>query len=455
LHVPKLEKDLGIEIYGSKSLGVGGRIRLFIRDFVVEEVLTNGSKAGVTPIDVEKELPPEKDQYLLCILVKRNWDTFLAVKEIGRRLGISYKRIRIGGIKDARAITAQHISLRNVTAERIKRVRIKDMTLRVLSYSGKPISSKLLYGNEFKIAIREIQHPKSTVEKRVEATKNELFQLGGVPNFFGHQRFGTIRPITHLVGKALAKNQFERAMMLFLAEPSENENPASREVRQKLLDTQNFREASKSFPYYLKHERLMLNHLSKHPNDFVGAFRRLHKNLCRLFLQAYQSHLFNRFLSQRMLHGLPLNEPQVGDYVVYLNEYGLPTSAPSLVTKPSLNTLRREMERGRIRIALPIIGFDQPTSSGRQGAIEVVILESEKVSPSNFYVPSMPEISCAGKVRAALMPLLKFKALDVGENPAESFKHSITFNFILERGSYATILLRELMKPTNLIGAGF
>ena len=81
----------------------------------------------------------------------------------------------------------------------------------------------------------------------------ELEVIGGIPNFFGHQRFGTTRPITHLVGKALVQGDFEEAAMLFLAKPSVHEHPASRQARQELEDNKKFqagaREFSKTTPF--------------------------------------------------------------------------------------------------------------------------------------------------------------------------------------------------------------
>ena len=47
LPVSPLDKQLGIEVYATKSLGVGGVIREAVDDFVVEEVLVDGSKASV------------------------------------------------------------------------------------------------------------------------------------------------------------------------------------------------------------------------------------------------------------------------------------------------------------------------------------------------------------------------------------------------------------------------
>ncbi len=47
LSVPEIDKLLGMEVYATKTAGVGGAIRESVEDFVVEEVLVDGSKATV------------------------------------------------------------------------------------------------------------------------------------------------------------------------------------------------------------------------------------------------------------------------------------------------------------------------------------------------------------------------------------------------------------------------
>ena len=73
----------------------------------------------------------------------------------------------------------------------------------------------------------------------------------------------------------------------------------------------------------------MLVHLAESPQDFVGAFRRLPLKLRMLFVQAYQSYLFNRFLSERIRRGFSLTQAEAGDYVVNVERSGLPTARTS------------------------------------------------------------------------------------------------------------------------------
>jgi len=451
--IPRLERMLGIEAYISQSLGIGGRIRQFTGDFVVEEVLMDGSKAQVSSTEILQ--PVGGGRYLICVLVKQDWDTFLAIKKVARRLGISPKRIQIAGIKDAKAFTAQHISIRGVTPERVSRVRIKDITLHPLKFSDERVYSQLLLGNQFHITIRTISHSSSVIEKRVKNIQNELSSLGGVPNFFGHQRFGTVRPITHLIGKLLTRRDLERAALTFLAKPSPYEHPESREARQQLQDTQDFVEALRCFPKHLRYERLMLVHLAKQSKDFIGAFRKLPSKLRRLFVHAYQSFLFNKFLSQRLKREVGFNEAQVGDYVVHLDRHGLPTMEFEQATAQSLSNVKKALKKGKMQVAIPLIGFKQYPSEGVQGEIERGILEDENVVSRNFYIPSMPETSAPGRLRTVLAPITDLSVEEASRDSASSSKRKIRLSFTLHRGSYATVLLREFMKPRNLIKAGF
>jgi len=428
LKVPRVEKELGIEIYTTKSIGVGGRIRSVPEDFVVEEILLDGSKATLSePEDVS--CLTRRGRYLVCVLVKRNWDTLMAIRAIAKGLQVNQERIQIAGIKDANALTAQHMSISRATPEQASSLRIKDLTLYPLRFSNQKICSKMLLGNKFHIVIREIVHSPAEIEKQIADVGEELENSSGAPNFFGHQRFGTKRAITHLVGKHIVKGQWNEAALTFLAKSSKFEHSESRDARLQLWRTQDFAEAFRSFPSHLRQERMMLSHLARHPRDFVDAFRRLPPKLCRLFVQAYQSYLFNRFLSERIKQDISLNEIQNGDQMVNVDDKSC--------------------------LALPLVGFKQPLSSGVQGEIEREILEEENNAQEHFRVSAMREISAAGSLRAALMPikdLLLTKASTDSVNPS---KRKVELSFMLGKGSYATIVLREFMKPRNPINAGF
>ncbi len=456
--IPQVEQEMGIDVYVTKSPGVGGVIRRTVDDFAVEEVLVDGSKATVEK-SVKKPVlgaTALRQRFLLCVLVKWNWDTFIAVKNVAKELCIDQTRISIAGIKDAKAVTAQHVTIEGVSVEDALKVHVKDVELRPVGYFHEQLSSYFLLGNNFGIKIREISHPKATVEKRITRIASEIAAAGGIPNFYGHQRFGTTRAITHLVGKAMVQGDLEEAAMLFLAKPSRHEHPSSRQARKELRAKQDFNQALQDFPVQLRYERLMLAHLVEAPGDFAGAFRRLPLKLRMLFVQAYQSFLFNRFLSERIRGGFSLGRAEVGDYVVNVERSGLPMKGTGkVVGSADVAEINGLIKAGKMRVALPIFGFRQRLSQGAMGEFEKRILEAEGVEAQNFRIDAMPEISGKGELRAAVSPVRNFEAGAVSADADESKKYQAGLEFMLLRGSYATVLLREIMKPWNLISAGF
>jgi len=461
LQPPKLEKQVGIEVYGTSSTGIGGTIRKNVEDFTVEELLVDGSKAQIETSETCTDhqvlgCSTAKNRYLLCTMVKRNWDTFVAVKNIANQLGIESEQVQIAGIKDAKALTAQYITIEDVSPEQVQKARVKDVEIRPVGYLHFKLSSYYLLGNRFRIRIKAVNHSKPVIKKRIMKTIEELKAIGGIPNFFGHQRFGTIRPITHLIGKAIIKKDLEKAAMLFLARPSPYEHPSSRQARQELQATQDFKKAVKEFPSQLRYERSMLKHLVKRPDDFASSFRALPFKLQELFIQAYESYLFNKFLSRRIAQGLPLNRTEAGDYVVAIEHSGLPS--PTIfktVNTEKKSEINNSILSGKLRLAIPLIGFKQHPSQGVQGEIEKRILEEEDVCPSEFRISAVPEVNTKGRLRPAITPINNFSIDETSSDANRPAGQEIGVTFMLYRGSYATILLREIMKPRNPIKEGF
>lgn len=451
-----LDRRIGIEVYLTKSSGVGGVIRKAVEDFVVEEVLVDGSKArvdGVLPVKVLGSTQ-SKQRYLLCVLVKCNWDTLIAVKNLAKQLGVDQGKIQAAGIKDAKAVTAQYLTVEGGIMNETLNLNLKDIQLRPVGYVREALSTFYLLGNFFSIKIRAIPLEKMAVEERLAEAIEEINATGGFPNFFGHQRFGTTRPITHLVGAALVKGDFRGAAMLFLAKSSSYEHPSSRQARIQLLETGDFKGALESFPRQLRFERFMLRHLAEHQEDFVGAFQCLPQKLQELFVQAHQSYLFNHFLSRRISSGYHLNRAEIGDYVIAIERSGLPlTKVAKVVTADNEPDVNVQVKAGKLRVALPIVGARQKLSGGVMGQIEREVLEEEGVDLEKLPVNPLSQIGGKGGLRTVVTPVCDLRT-NVSPDPS-GYGCQVELAFMLQRGCYATVLLRELMKPIDPVTAGF
>ena len=70
-------------------------------------------------------------------------------------------------------------------------------------------------------------------------------------------------------------------------------------------------------------------------------------------------------------------------------------------------------------------------------------MQDEQIEAKNFFIKEMQELSIEGGFRNAAIHCTDTKVEDD------------VISFTLNRGSFATIVLREIMKPANPILAGF
>lgn len=403
----------------SQSDGIGGRLKSRPEDFIVFEVLSKSAFKGPC---------------LLYLLKKREWDTMVAVKEIAKRIGIHYSEIGFAGTKDRHAVTYQFISIcRPELKERLDSIEIRDIELTFAGY-GKSLKLGSLIGNRFRIAVRDIG------ENALERTREILEELrskGGFPNYFGYQRFGERRVINHEVGKLLIRGRFEEAALLFLGE--HDGSMVGDEARASFKETGDVERAIEEFPKFLRYERAML-YRYRETGSWKKAFAVLPRPIVRLFIHSYQSYLFNLALSRRIEEDLPLNEPLVGDIVCQV-KHGIPQRTRTYrVTDSNLDFVRRKVKEGEAMVTGPLFGFHMRRAGGLMGRIEEEILESEGISLEDFRMKALKILAEPGGRRELLIRPRGFK---YRYSPEEGV---MLFKFFLPRGTYATSVLREIMK---------
>ncbi len=66
----------------------------------------------------------------------------------------------------------------------------------------------------------------------------------------------------------------------------------------------------------------------------------------------------------------------------------------------------------------------------------------------------MSEVRAKGGLRTVISPIKSF-SISLREKESVSSTMRVDASFMLYRSSYATIVLRELMKPRNPVKAGF
>jgi tRNA pseudouridine13 synthase len=444
-----VEQAVGIRYYVSDVPGIGGRLRDRPEDFRVREL----EAVETEPLDADRGAYP----HLVFRADLHNWETNDFAGTLADRLGISRERVSWAGTKDKRAVTTQLFSVKDVEPAALPTIDGVDVT--VVGRTGRPILFGDLAGNEFDIAVREPERPehREAITAALQAVAGADDSGGNsgaaettvaVPNVFGQQRFGSRRPVTHEVGLAVARGDWEAGVLSYVGNPSEREPTETADARAVVEETRDWERGLEVMPRHMGYERAMLHRLDERTDggaetataaDFRAALEAVPTNLQRLFVNAAQSYVFNLIVSERLERGLSLSTPVEGDVVCFADrdvpaEVTVPdTDRVQRVTADRVAAVRRHCERGRAFVTAPLVGTETDLGGGEPGEIECEVLDEVGVEPSDFDLPG--EFHSTGTRRAVAVRT----ALSISEDP-------LRFRFALPKGAYATVLLREYLK---------
>ncbi len=440
------ERETGVEWYASDAAGTGGRLRATPEDFRVREL------EAVDPEPLGAD--PGSYAHLVFRTELRAWDTNDFAGALASKLGISRERVSWAGTKDKRAVTTQLFSVEGVDPDALAGVKLDEAEIELLGRVGRPVLFGDLAGNAFEVTVTDTDAPANAaaVTAELAAFTSAADTVGtadaayvGVPNYFGPQRFGSARPVTHAVGLALLRSDWADAVRTYVCARSEAEPAESREARAAVDERwgDDWGALTELLPGRLRYERSLLQGLAETDAEGKRAYRaaleRLPSNLQRLFIHAAQSYAFNRMLSARLARGLPFDRAIAGDVVCFADR-----DAPEGLRLPDVDriqrvdpgrveTVNRHVERGRAFVTAPLVGTDTELADGQQGEIERAVLAEVGLERDDFDLPG--ELASAGTRRAVLVTT----DLTVERNP-------LRFAFSLPKGSYATTLLREYLK---------
>ena len=392
---PPQDQKIGIMVYSTDSPGTGGRIRVMPGDFVVDELISPRDRARIR----------DAGNYAVYGLSKRGIDTGHALSDIYKKHRLRLKAL---GMKDAAAHTTQYVCA-TATGRGRDRIASSRYDLERLGYVERPLTKKAMTGNRFRIVVRDY------------AGDLDIYP-DSILNHYGYQRFGSRRPITHLVGKAVILGDMDEALRLILYETSPYDTPENTALRQKMSESP-YRECLDMLPRGMDTERTVMRSLLEQ-GEARKAFLAIPLYIRRLYVQAYQSYLFNLALGGAMQNGIT-PDLQDGDICFDKND-----------------RITKWYGDAGPRLAVPLVGYSYYKKTRFHPFISDV-LKREGVSPRMFYIKDMQEISAEGGFRQAMIVCSEFTA---DQDRVE---------FTLSRGSYATMVIREIVKPRDPVGAGF
>lgn len=418
---------LNAKTYVTTEKGIGGSIRNRYEDFYVEEI--------------PKSLPTGEGPNIWIWIEKVGRTTLDVLLDISRDLHISRKRMGFAGMKDKKAVTRQWICISNMDSkeqfEQVESIQnqIHNTQFLKIIRSQKKLRMGQLNGNKFKILIRDIENPKGSAIIANNVLKS--LEKTGVPNYFGWQRFGKPRTNTHLVGKALVENNLKEAVRLYIGNPYPEEGDEAKIARSTYDDNQ-IAKSLELMPSSMRYEKMMLKELIKEERkkekdnlddeSYKKAIHSLPKPLQRMFVHAFQSYLFNEAISKRVAMGI--NEYVEGDIIMDNEENLLHDKSPEELNELIVNFQANPTS--------PLYGTKVPLAKEDVGKMEQSVLDSHNLKKEDFECPKTPRLGSYGLRRAT-----RFKIWDTKATPTDE---GICTEFSINKGSYATAVLREIMK---------
>lgn len=362
--------------------------------------------------------------HIYFTIEKQGLATMRAVNDIARKLGVAPRDIGLAGLKDARAVAVQTLSLEHVEPARVAEMDIPRIRVLAVTRHKNKLKIGHLRGNRFIIRMRDVDLERIGDVRAI----CDILARRGVPNYFGQQRFG-LRGDTWQVGKAVMQKDHVAAVDLVLGRPGPFDTGEVLKAR-KLYEAGKFEAAAKAWPYGFRDNARACRAMAKSKGKHMRAFHAIDVRLKKFFVNAYQSYLFNQVLAARINE---LDQVRGGD-LAYKHENGA--------------VFRVEDERAEapraaafeISATGPIFGYRMTEAVGRAREIEDAVLAAEGLKLDDFR--SGREIKFHG-ARRPLRFAPEALETDVGTDEHGPF---LELRFSLPSGCYATMVLREICK---------
>ncbi len=444
-----LEVLVGMELYSTEAKGVGGRLKTRFEDFRVEEILPDGSNLELQKwpdesdpaAAVEFTIDGDKRKYVRFTVQKLGLSTMDVSTILATELGLPRHLVSYAGLKDKRALTVQSMSVPTGASQSLAKLKFSKIVVRDMEYVRQPVQIGDLWGNRFAILLREL-------ESSCTDSMGIAQELAGkfILNYFGVQRFGVTRPDTHMVGKTAVEGDFEGALRIMLTATSKYESEELTGARQDIAQNMTVdQKILDRFPRGLRHERIVIKHLMEHPGDYRRAFTRIPPRIQTLFVHSYQSYLFNRLISQRLRSGFSIQSPMPGDFLIQLNQTHSGRDSWLFVTERNLEQRRDLVSSDAYGVAIPLPGYSTKTPPSPQSEMLEKMLKDEGITLMDFRSSENKALDSPGSLH-----LLSIKVPELNPRCDDD---GLWLQFSLRKGSYATIVMRELMKnhPINRV----
>jgi len=400
--------------------GIGGVIKQRPEDFLVDEQ--------------PQYQPSGSGEHVYIFVQKRGLSTLEMVDIIAKHFRVPKHAIGYAGLKDKHAITRQVVSVHVPGRKPEDFPMLVHDRIEILwsDLHANKLRTGHLKGNRFSIRVRNVVPTSVLNAKRVL----DVLAKGGVPNRYGEQRFGILHN-NHIVGARLIAGDGPGAAAALLG-PCE-QYPTINTQSRAAFAREDYLAAFESMSPLAKTERAVLQQLVR-GRDPLRAMMSLDNRVVKFFISAAQSAVFNAVLDSRVADGTWATILD-GDIAIKLTN-GAPFDCDAAVAADPATPAR--LASYEISPSGPMWGASMRRAKGRVAEVEETSLARLGLTPE--MVDSFAKKYSGmmdGSRRAMRVPLIDHD-VEGGVDEVGPFVRCV---FELPRGSFATVVLHEVMKP--------
>ena len=412
-----------------------------------------------------------RKNHTMCIVKKRCQEHLSLINHLAAGLKCRQSDIGLAGIKDTRAVTYQFCTVRNISPFRVMKaneyLKQRDIELGNFQRVSFLLNQGDLKGNQFEIIVRDINRVETKIdgngieyERLIPCERGHLTAIvdrvrqNGFVNFFGEQRIGEAGPEIEVgtrssdIGRLMLRKEFSGAIDLLMKGRNKRrggdfiESEDLRKMRDIYVSSNGDVDLTLSaFPRGngLARERTVLQGLKRYGQDKpLDALKCLNFNVRMFWINAYQSLLWNKMASKRLL--LLGTGPAIGD--LYMDS---DSTDIKVVSKANLSDV------GLCQVVLPLPGYNVRYPDNTIGDLYAQALEEDGIK---FVQDAVPEATAKGSYRRLIVPCddLVWEEFVSEQATAQILTsdevNGATFRFSLPSGAYATMCLREIMAST-------
>ncbi len=352
-------------------------------------------------------------------LEKRSIGTPEAIQAILRQWNLSRSKVSYGGLKDRHACTRQTITIHDGPRQDLVD---RSFSLIYLGQAKRAFLPHDIQANRFDIVLRGIR------QEQVREYRNrlELLRESGIMNYFDDQRFGSLGASGQFVAQPWCMADYERAIYLALAEENTHDRPREKEQKAILRECWGKWDECKE-RLDRSHRRSIVTYLCDHPTDFRRAIALIRIDLRSIYVAAFQSFLWNRWLSAMLDDFLPVDQ-----------RAQIPSKCGSL-TIPKQMTADQKLELATWELPLP--SARQREWEPKSRAKLDVILEGIGMSVNQLRLKFPRDTFFSKGVRQCWLgsPDMSY---EFSADELHRGRHCVQLHFSLPRGSYATMIVK-------------